>query len=284
MLGRKQDWQDRSKFMRRGKQEADNKNDNSPKESLLGFQISGWHILTRKQVKKEGIDFEDEVKKFTVMDATAQVVLTMLRIRLLGKRLWNLILELNPNAFRPKIVSSSHRVIDTKMSCQFPRKMRTSIPFTTPRVVSDSTQSRMKRRRSVFLFCSFHCRTVQACKVPNVHFGTKGIPYINTFDGLTIRYPYPLVKANNTIRLDLESNKINFIKFGIVIVVMVTGRRNRDRVGDNTGHEFANCFANVFNNGKGSKPWVTLPKGKGIKLIIIKEARELLAAQGSVTA
>ncbi|XP_026453387.1 40S ribosomal protein S4-3-like [Papaver somniferum] len=145
-------------------------------------------------------------------------------------------------------------------------------------------------------------KVIQACKVPNVHFGTKGIPYINTSDGLTIRYPDPLVKANNTIRLDLESNKINFIKFGIGIVVMVTVRRNRDLVGvirnrekhkgsfdtlhiqDNTGHEFANYFANVFNNGKGSKPWVTLPKGKGIKLIIIKEAMEHLAAQGSATA
>ncbi|RZC81329.1 hypothetical protein C5167_043906 [Papaver somniferum] len=108
-------------------------------------------------------------------------------------------------------------------------------------------------------------------------------------------------RADDTIRHDLESNKINFIKFEIGIVVMVIGRRNRDRVGviknrekhkgsfdtlhiqDNTDHEFATCLANVFNNGKGSNPWVTLPKGKGIKLIIIKEARERLAAQGSAT-
>ncbi|KAI3847066.1 hypothetical protein MKW92_041573 [Papaver armeniacum] len=36
-LGRKQDWQDRSKNMRRRKKEADNKNDNSPKSSSPGF-------------------------------------------------------------------------------------------------------------------------------------------------------------------------------------------------------------------------------------------------------
>ncbi|KAJ0520476.1 40S ribosomal protein S4 [Helianthus annuus] len=39
-------------------------------------------------------------------------------------------------------------------------------------------------------------------------FGSKGITYINTYDGRTIRYPDPLIKANDTIKLDLESNKI----------------------------------------------------------------------------
>ncbi|KAI3888226.1 hypothetical protein MKX03_028554, partial [Papaver bracteatum] len=126
-------------------------------------------------------------------------------------------------------------------------------------------------------------KVIQTCKVPNVHFGTKGIIYINTFYGRTIRYPDPLVKANDTIRLDIERNKINFIKFDIGIVVMVTGRRNRDRVGviknrekhkgsfdtlqglhiqDNTGHEFSTCLENVFKNVKGSKPWSTLSKAR----------------------
>ena len=72
---------------------------------------------------------------------------------------------------------------------------------------------------------------------------------------------------------------------------MVTGGRNRGRVGiiksrekhkgsfetvhiqDALGHEFATRLGNVFTVGKGSKPWVSLPKGKGIKLSIIEEAR-----------
>ncbi|GFP92758.1 40S ribosomal protein s4-3 [Phtheirospermum japonicum] len=66
------------------------------------------------------------------------------------------------------------------------------------------------------------------CKVRNVQFGKKGIPYINTYDGRTIRYPDPLIKANDTIKLDLETNKIvDFIKFDVGNVVMVTGGRSR---------------------------------------------------------
>ncbi|KAE8696301.1 40S ribosomal protein S4 [Hibiscus syriacus] len=136
------------------------------------------------------------------------------------------------------------------------------------------------------------------CKVRSVQFGQKGIPYLNTYDGRTIRYPDPLIKANDTIKLDLESNKIvDFIKFDVGNVVMVTGGRNRGRVGviknrekhkgsfetihvqDAAGHEFATRLGNVFTIGKGIKPWVSLPKGKGIKLSIIEEARKRLAAQ-----
>ncbi|CAI9259733.1 unnamed protein product [Lactuca saligna] len=136
------------------------------------------------------------------------------------------------------------------------------------------------------------------CKVRSVQFGSKGIPYINTYDGRTIRYPDPLIKANDTIKLDLDTNKIvDFIKFDVGNVVMVTGGRNTGRVGilknrekhkgsfetvhiqDSTGHEFATRLGNVFTLGKGTKPWVSLPKGKGIKLTIIEEARKRQAAQ-----
>ncbi|TKY63550.1 40S ribosomal protein S4 [Spatholobus suberectus] len=141
------------------------------------------------------------------------------------------------------------------------------------------------------------------CKVRSVQFGQKGIPYLNTYDGRTIRYPDPLIKANDTIKLDLESNKItDFIKFDVGNVVMVTGGRNRGRVGviknrekhkgsfetihvqDATGHEFATRMGNVFIIGKGTKPWVSLPKGRGIKLSIIEEARKRLAAQHETAA
>jgi small subunit ribosomal protein S4e len=70
------------------------------------------------------------------------------------------------------------------------------------------------------------------CKVRYVQFGQKGIPYLNTYDGRTIRYPDPLIKANDTIKIDLETNKImDFIKFDVDNVVMVTGGRNTERVG-----------------------------------------------------
>jgi ribosomal protein S4E len=51
------------------------------------------------------------------------------------------------------------------------------------------------------------------CKVRSVQFGQKVIPYLNTYDDRTIRYPDPLIKANDTIKIDLETNKImDFIK------------------------------------------------------------------------
>lgn len=44
--------------------------------------------------------------------------------------------------------------------------------------------------------------------------GTKGIPHLVTHDARTIRYPDPLIKVNDTIRIDLETGKItDFIKF-----------------------------------------------------------------------
>ncbi|PWZ54363.1 40S ribosomal protein S4 [Zea mays] len=70
------------------------------------------------------------------------------------------------------------------------------------------------------------------CKVRYVQFGQKGIPYLNTYDGRTIRYPDPLIKANDTIKIDLDTNKImDFFKFNVGNVVMVTDGRNTGRVG-----------------------------------------------------
>ncbi|KAH6809737.1 Ribosomal protein S4 family protein [Perilla frutescens var. frutescens] len=56
------------------------------------------------------------------------------------------------------------------------------------------------------------------CKVRSVQFGKKGIPYLNTYDGRTTHYPDPLIRADDTVKLDLESNKIvDFIKFLMVL-------------------------------------------------------------------
>ncbi|PHT73055.1 40S ribosomal protein S4 [Capsicum annuum] len=85
------------------------------------------------------------------------------------------------------------------------------------------------------------------------------------------------------------------------LIVMVTGGRNRGcgviknrethkgsfetfPIQDVQGHEFATRLGNVFTLGKGIKPWVSLPKGKGIKLSIIEEASKRLAAQSATTA
>ncbi|VAH18521.1 unnamed protein product [Triticum turgidum subsp. durum] len=135
------------------------------------------------------------------------------------------------------------------------------------------------------------------CKVRTVQCGQKGIPSLKTYDGRTIRYPDPAIKPNDTIKIDLENNKIvDFIKFEVGNFVMMTGGRNTGRIGviksrekhegsfetihveDALGHQFVTRLANVFTIGKDRKAWVSLPKGKGIKLTIIEEARKRVAA------
>ncbi|KAH0661193.1 hypothetical protein KY284_026124 [Solanum tuberosum] len=92
------------------------------------------------------------------------------------------------------------------------------------------------------------------CKVRYMQFGQKGIPYMNTYDERTIRCPDPLIKANDTIKLDLESNKIvDFIKFDV-------GNDSEKHkcsfetlhIQDSQGHEFATRLGNVFTLGKGT--------------------------------
>ncbi|KAL1918741.1 40S ribosomal protein eS4 [Calcarisporiella thermophila] len=137
------------------------------------------------------------------------------------------------------------------------------------------------------------------CRVKRVQLGSKGIPYLVTHDGRTVRYPDPLIKVNDTIRLDLETGKISdFVHFEVGNVCMITGGRNMGRVGvithrerhiggfdivhikDSLDRQFATRLSNVFVIGQGNKPWVSLPKGKGVKLTIAEERdRRRQAAQ-----
>jgi small subunit ribosomal protein S4e len=128
------------------------------------------------------------------------------------------------------------------------------------------------------------------CKVRKTALGPRGIPYIVTHDGRTIRYPDPAIKVSDTIKFDLETGKItDFIKFEPGNVVMITGGRNMGRVGVITHREkhiggfdiihvkdvlersFATRATNIFVIGAGTKPWISLPKGKGTKLTIAEE-------------
>ncbi|KAI0233209.1 40S ribosomal protein S4, X [Lamellibrachia satsuma] len=137
------------------------------------------------------------------------------------------------------------------------------------------------------------------CKVKKLQVGPKGVPFLITHDARTIRYPDPLVKVNDTVQVDIASGKIKqFVKFDVGNVCMITGGHNLGRVGivthrerhpgsfeiihvkDNQGHAFATRINNVFLIGKGNKPWVTLPRAKGIKLSIAEERdKRLLSKQ-----
>ena len=80
--------------------------------------------------------------------------------------------------------------------------------------------------------------TYKLCKVKKMATGARGVPYIVTHDGRTIRYPNPSIKVNDTIKFDIDQGKIaDFVKFDTGNVVMVTGGRNMGRVGVITHRE-----------------------------------------------
>jgi len=126
-------------------------------------------------------------------------------------------------------------------------------------------------------------------KVKRVQLGKGGIPFLVTHDARTIRYPDPLIKVNDTVKIDLATGKITeFVRFDTGVICMVTGGRNMGRVGTITHRErhdggfnivhikdavdntFATRESNVFIIGQ-EKPWISLPKGKGVKLSIAEE-------------
>merc|ERR1712071_606291 len=103
--------------------------------------------------------------------------------------------------------------------------------------------------------------------------------------------------VHDSIQLDLATNKVqDIIKFEVGNLAMVTGGANAGRVGsmisrekhpgsfdichikDSTGHVFATRMGYVFIIGKGNKPFISLPKGKGIKLTIAEERDKRMAA------
>jgi len=121
----------------------------------------------------------------------------------------------------------------------------------------------------------------------------RSIPYVVTHDGRTMKYPDPEIKVNDTVKFDLESGKIiAHLKFDAGMIVMITRGKNQGRVGtivsrekhpgsfdivtvrDKKGESFSTRLENVFVIGESKGAWVSLPKGKGIKLSIHQEKDE----------
>jgi len=131
-------------------------------------------------------------------------------------------------------------------------------------------------------------------KVKRAQLGPKGIPFISTHDGRTIRYPHPNIKVNDVVKFNLKTNKIEeTIKFGVGNLVMIIGGRNLGRVGvlktiekhpgsytivhveDFAHRTFATRLDNVFSIGVDKKgSLVSLPRGHGVKLTILEEKRQ----------
>jgi len=127
-------------------------------------------------------------------------------------------------------------------------------------------------------------------KVKRVAVGPRKVPYVTLHDGRTVRYPDPLIKVNDSVKVDIATGKItDVLKFEAGNLAMVTGGRNLGRVGviiskerhpgsfdivhikDAAGQQFATRLGNVFIIGKGTKSLVSLPSGKGIRKSILEE-------------
>jgi ribosomal protein S4E len=132
------------------------------------------------------------------------------------------------------------------------------------------------------------------CRVKRSEITQKKVPVVVTHDGRTIRFPDPLISVNDTVKVDLATNKIvSFLKFEVGQMCMITKGRNTGRVGtmihvekhpgsfdivsvrDSAGASFSTRLENVFVIGDKDVPAITLPKGKGVKLTIMEE-RELI--------
>jgi small subunit ribosomal protein S4e len=141
------------------------------------------------------------------------------------------------------------------------------------------------------------------CRVRQTLMGPKGVPLIVTHDGRTIRYPDPAIKTNDTIILDIATSKItDYIKFDSGNQCMVIGGHNVGRIGlvthrerhpggfdivhvkDAAGNTFATRLNNIFIIGKGNKSYISLPRGKGIRLSIAEERDKRLVAKQKAAA
>jgi ribosomal protein S4E len=125
------------------------------------------------------------------------------------------------------------------------------------------------------------------CRVQGSGTQARQVPYITTHDGRTIRYPDPLIKKHDVVKVDLATGKIvATIKFEIGNLVMCTKGGNTGRIGtlttiekhpgsfdivhvkDVEGNVFATRLGNVFSVGKGGDlkaALISLPRGKGVK-------------------
>jgi small subunit ribosomal protein S4e len=136
------------------------------------------------------------------------------------------------------------------------------------------------------------------CKVVKLATAKQGVPFILTHDGRKIRYPDPDVRVSDTIKVDIATGRMTkFVKFAAGNLCYVTGGHSRGRIGevvhrekhmgdfdiitvkDVTGEKFTTRIDNVFVIGPGHTSWVTLPKGKGIKLNDVDDRKRRMKRQ-----
>ena len=147
--------------------------------------------------------------------------------------------------------------------------------------------------RFVFVKLNKKEASFKLCRVQKKAVGPNKVCYFVTHDGRTLRFQDPSIEINDTVKLNLDSNKIDQIfKMKVDNVVYVTNGNNRGRVGvvkhinkfdgnndlvtilDTRGHTFTTRVSYVMTIGTGSKPVITLPKDDGLRKSITEEQKE----------
>lgn len=151
------------------------------------------------------------------------------------------------------------------------------------------------KKRYVLHRISDEEKKYKLCKVKRQEISKKKIPLIVTHDGRTLRYPDPLVKVDDVVKVDIATGKmVDFIKFELGKLAMITRGRNTGRVGtvtlvekhpgsfdivtlrDTDGQTFSTRLDNVFIIGNADAPAVSLPKGHGVKKSILDEREAVM--------
>jgi len=134
------------------------------------------------------------------------------------------------------------------------------------------------------------------CKVVSKGTGNKGTPYLLTHDGRKIRYPDPEIKVGDTAKLNIENGRISkFVKFETGNLCYITGGHSRGRIGeilhrekhmadfdiihvrDVSGEKFTTRLSNVFVIGPQHNSWVTLPRGRGLRLSDLEDRKKRIS-------
>lgn len=143
---------------------------------------------------------------------------------------------------------------------------------------------------------------VRPLKVLKKYTTVHNVPMIQTSDGKHIRYPHPNIKINDTVVLDIKSNKITqYIPFKIGMTVFATGGNNIGRIGilqhteahpgsqtvvtvtDSNNNSFITLISNVMVIGDQTGNKFPIHKSNGLRLSHLDARNKLMASRGDIT-
>lgn len=132
------------------------------------------------------------------------------------------------------------------------------------------------------------------CKVKSKSVGPNKVPYVVTHDGRTFRYPDPKIKVGDSLKLNLQENKIvEVYPLETGSTIYIQSGNNIGRIGsmtnidkhpgsfdivhikDNNGNSFCTRIGNAFVVGNPKqKPAISLPKDNGLYLSVLARKQE----------